>query len=79
MQKLDDVVRPNLVHVADELYNYFHLGTQKIVQNRLNPLDHSVRNYLVDRNHPFLTTVRCPGCVRNMFGGLYQEFHFSST
>ena len=69
MQKLDDVVGPNLVHVADELYNYFHLGTQKIVQNRLNPLDHSVRNYLVVRNHPYFS-VRCPGFVRNVFGGI---------
>ena len=43
----------NLIHVADELYNYSHLAIQRIVQNRLNPLDHSVRNYLVYHNRPF--------------------------
>ena len=70
------MVRPNLAHVVDELYNYFHLGTQKIVQNRLNPLGHSVHSYLVDRNRPFSENVFG---VRVVFGSLYQEFHFSST
>ena len=47
------MVRPNLAHVVDELYNYFHLGIRKTVQNRQNLLGHSVHNYLVDRSHPY--------------------------
>ena len=71
------MVRPNLAHVVDELYNYFHLGIRKTVQNRQNLLGHSVHNYLVDRSHPYFEKN-----VRKMFavfGSLYQEFHFSST
>ena len=47
------MVRPNLAHVVDELYNYFHLVIRKTVQNRQNLLGHSVHNYLVDRSHPY--------------------------
>ena len=71
------MVRPNLAHVVDELYNYFHLVIRKTVQNRQNLLGHSVHNYLVDRSHPYFEKN-----VRKMFavfGSLYQEFHFSST
>ena len=39
--------------MVDELYNYFHLGIRKTVQNRQNLLGHSVHNYLVDRSHPY--------------------------
>ena len=62
--------------MVDELYNYFHLGTQKTVQNRLNPLGHSVHSYLVDCSHPYF---RKMFGVRAVFDSLYQEFHFSST